>query len=329
MLHLRYRLFIDQIMNKTGVLLALMEFLYVTFPISGVQTWVFIPPLAAFVVSFFTSMGGISGAFILLPFQMSILGYTAPSVSATNQLFNIVATPSGVWRYLRENRMLWHLTWVVSAGSLPGVFVGAWLRLEFLPDPQSFKFFAGLVLLYLGGKLFFEVINSGQRSSGTPTIKSNRLENTFVISNSRFSLKTVDYEFNGQSYSFSVPLVFVLCMGVGVVGGIYGIGGGAIIAPFLVTIFSLPVYTVAGAALMATFVTSVAGVFFYQLLAPIYSSMLVAPDWYLGAAMGIGGFYGIYLGARCQKYVPSMAIKLILCFCVMFVALKYIIGFIW
>ncbi len=46
------------------------------------QIYAFIPPLVALVVSFFTSMGGISGAFLLLPFQMSVLNYTSPSVSA-------------------------------------------------------------------------------------------------------------------------------------------------------------------------------------------------------------------------------------------------------
>ena len=60
------------------------------FPASGVEVSPLVPPLVAFVVSFFTSMGGVSGAFLLLPFQMSFLGYVAPSVSATNQLFNIV-----------------------------------------------------------------------------------------------------------------------------------------------------------------------------------------------------------------------------------------------
>ena len=39
-----------------------------------------------------------------------------------------------------------------------------------------------------------------------------------------------------------------------------GIGGGAIMAPFFVSVFGLPVYTVAGAALMGTLITSVAGV---------------------------------------------------------------------
>jgi len=47
----------------------MFEFLNYTFPISGVTTNVLIPPIVALIVSFFTSMGGVSGAFLLLPFS--------------------------------------------------------------------------------------------------------------------------------------------------------------------------------------------------------------------------------------------------------------------
>ena len=77
------------------------------FAVSGVDVNPFLPPLVAFVVSFFTSMGGVSGAFLLLPFQVSVLGFTSPAVSPTNLIFNIVAIPSGVYRYIREGRMAW------------------------------------------------------------------------------------------------------------------------------------------------------------------------------------------------------------------------------
>jgi hypothetical protein len=114
---------------------------------------------------------------------------------------------------------------------------------------------------------------------------------------------------------------------VGIIGGVYGIGGGAIIAPFFVTFFGLPVYTVAGAALMGTFVTSVAGVAFYQAIAPFHPEMSVAPDWALGILFGIGGMAGMYLGARCQKFVPTRAIKWMLAGIIVFTALKYIFTF--
>jgi len=128
------------------------------FPVAGVQTPLWLPPAVAFGISFFTSMGGVSGAFLLLPFQVSILGYSAPSVSATNQVFNIVAIPSGVYRYIKEGRMLWPLTMAVIIGTLPGVFIGAWVRIAYLPNPQNFKFFAGLVLSYIGWRLLTDIV---------------------------------------------------------------------------------------------------------------------------------------------------------------------------
>jgi len=45
------------------------------FPIAGIEVAFWIPPLVAFIISFFTSMGGVSGAFLLLPFQISFLNY--------------------------------------------------------------------------------------------------------------------------------------------------------------------------------------------------------------------------------------------------------------
>ena len=100
-----------------------METMYVLFPLSGVKTWVFLPPLVALAVSTFTSMGGVSGAFLLLPYQMSVLGFTSPAVSSTNFVYNIVAIPSGVFQYFREGRMAWPLAWVIIVGTLPGVFI--------------------------------------------------------------------------------------------------------------------------------------------------------------------------------------------------------------
>lgn len=295
------------------------------FPVSGVEVNPLVPFGVAFIISFFTSMGGVSGAFLLLPFQMSFLGYTAPSVSATNHVFNIVAIPSGVYRYVREGRMLWPLTWAVIIGTLPGVFIGAWIRIVYLPNPDSFKLFVGFVLLYIGWRLLLDVYRRKSDNKGkVPSAPAGTSHSVRVIAS---TLRKVEFDYDSEIYRFSTPTVYGICFLVGIAGGIYGIGGGSIVAPFFVAIIGLPVYAVAGAALMGTFVTSVAGVFFYQILAQFHPHLSVAPDWRLGALFGIGGILGMYLGARTQKYVPSRVIKGMLCACVLFVAGKYLLGF--
>ena len=295
------------------------------FPVSGVEVNPVIPFIVAFVVSFFTSMGGVSGAFLLLPFQVSILGYSAPSVSATNQVFNIIAIPSGVLRYIREGRMLWPLTWAVIIGTLPGVFIGAWVRIEYLPDPKNFKLFVGLVLLYIGFRLFTDVIKNKSVKNGPNTTHTATRRRTVKLLES--TIKQVRFDYDGETYQFYPWIVYIICFLVGIIGGIYGIGGGSIVAPFFVAIIGLPVYTVAGAALMGTFITSVAGVVFFQYLSLMYTDMAVAPDWILGGLFGLGGLLGVYLGARTQKFVPARIIKGILCFCVLFVAVRYVVGY--
>jgi hypothetical protein len=86
-------------------------------------------------------------------------------------------------------------------------------------------------------------------------------------------------------------------------------------------------WSLAGAALMGTFITSVAGVAFYEYLSLLHTDMAVAPDWILGILFGFGGLLGMYLGARTQKFVPARIIKSILCACVIFVAFRYIMEF--
>lgn len=309
------------------------------FPVSGVDVSPWLPPLIACVVSFFTSMGGVSGAFLLLPFQMSVLGYTSPSVSSTNQLFNIVAIPSGVYRYIREGRMVWPLTWAVIVGTLPGVLIGAIVRVRYLPDAKHFKLFAAMVLLYIGARLVRDLTK--KKAPGQDKAAAERKFQELVRAHREkaggaalapvcvraFSLSRICYEFYGETYEVSTLGILSLSAVVGVVGGVYGIGGGAIIAPFFVSFFRLPVYTVAGAALMGTFITSVAGVAFYQIIAPFYPAVSVAPDWSLGVLFGIGGMVGMYLGARCQKYVPARYIKWMLAGCILFLAAKYVRDF--
>jgi uncharacterized membrane protein YfcA len=296
-----------------------MEFLHLHFSVSGVETNIFIPPLVAFIISLFTSMGGISGAFLLLPFQMSFLGFTSPSVTSTNFLFNVTGTPGGVYRYARECRFVWPVAILIVAGIIPGVLVGYYLRLTYFPDPNTFKFFVGCILLLVAFKLLKEAFKRKVETTQNGCAFSDRVEESSI------ELKITRFKFKGATHSFATAKLLGLALAVGIIGGIYGIGGGSIIAPFLITFFRLPVYAIAGAVLLGTFASSLAGVAFYSLI-PI-NGTVAAPDWLLGFLFGAGGLLGMYLGARVQKYAPERWIKLMLGGMIIIVASKYILRF--
>lgn len=253
-----------------------------------------LPPVAAFVVSFFASMAGLSGGVLLLPFQVSVLGITGPAITGTNMVFNIIATPSGVYRYFREGRLIWPLTVLIVAGTAPGVILGGLIRIYWLPDPVRFKTFAGFVLLYVGVRMFLDLRKREKAENGE-----------FRVRLLEFNWRRFAFEFQGRSYRARPASVFLLTFVVGIIGGAYGLGGGAIIAPFLVAIWGLPVHAVAGATLMGTLLTSAVGVAFY-------TGMGMAPDWRLGLLFGAGGMAGMYLGARTQRFVPVFWLKLML-----------------
>ena len=275
----------------------------IEFPVSGVEVNPLLPLLAAFLVSAVTTPAGVSGAFLLLPFQVSVLGFTSPAVSPTNLIFNVAATPGGIYRYARDGSIYWPLARIIVLGSLPGVFVGALLRVTVFADPRAFRFFVGLVLIYLGLRLLLETFGSASGSSADATGSSP----LFELSGSRNYL-------------------LLLAFGVGVMGGIYSIGGGAIIAPFLVAIFRLPVRAVAGAALVGTLVTSVAGIAFFEVLAQVGSAPDASPDWLLGLTLGLGGLLGTYAGARLQRRLPETGIKATLGLLVLLLAASYLLA---
>ena len=307
---------------------------------TGFDGPLWIPPLVAFGIAFFTSMGGVSGAFLLLPIQLSFLGIAGPSASATNHFYNVLAIPGGVRRYVREQRMVWPLAMAIVVGTVPGVLVGTVVRIVYLPDPRDFKLFAALVLLYIGWRLARSIVGAGRggwsgqgaalrgKSGGPGEGSDPEVVAPPEVRIQEASPRRIRYTFLDGTHSVSVPGLVALSLVVGVVGGIYGIGGGSIMAPFLVTVFGLPIHTIAGATLLGTFATSLVGVLFYQALAPFFPDLSVAPIWGLGLLFGAGGMMGMYLGARFQRFVPPSAIKVMLCGVTLFAATKYVLQFI-
>ena len=249
--------------------------------------WVYVAALtASFVVATVASPAGVSGAVLLLPFQVGVLGTPSPSVTPTNLLYNVVATPGALYRYWRQGQTGGRLTRLLVLGTLPGVVAGSVIRVELLPGQTSFDVVIACVLVPLGAWLLV-----GRRPH----------------TSSRWALPP--------------SVLAIIAAAVGCVGGIYGIGGGAILAPVLIGSGRRPA-EVAPATLASTFVTSVAGVATFLVLSN-HRHGSIAPDWGVGIALGVGGLIGGYTGARLQPHLPESAIRQVLGLLVLVIGIRY------
>ncbi|MEM2153140.1 MAG: sulfite exporter TauE/SafE family protein [Candidatus Bathyarchaeia archaeon] len=272
--------------------------------------WV-IAILASFLIALLSSPIGMSGAFLLLPLQISVFGLTSPVANSTNLIYNLIATPSGVYRYIREKRMNWPLATIIALTPIPGAYIGVYIRTRFLLDPKLFKFLVGLILLSLSLRIGYYTLKPKNTSLiGDATIKTRRI-----------GLRRVEYEFMGNIYSIPTIPLTIISISTGVIGGIYGIGGAAIISPILISILHLPIHTIAGATLLTTLTTSTFTLINYHIMG-------YPPNWNIGLTLGIGGILGTYLGAKLQKHIPEKILGIILLTTTLTTSTNYILQYI-
>jgi uncharacterized membrane protein YfcA len=122
-------------------------------------------------------------------------------------LFNIVAVPGALLRYRQGSQLVGPLT----RRLVPGVVLGAGVRVFAVPGPREFRLVVAAVLLPLGLWLCARAFLPIRRQP-------------------------------------SARLILALGVAAGTVGGIYGIGGGSILGPVLAG-YGLPVAVIAPAAL--------------------------------------------------------------------------------
>ena len=242
----------------------------------------------ALLISAFSAPAGVSGAVFLLPIQVSVLDVPSPAATPTNLLYNLLAIPGPLIRFARERTLGGRLPRLLVVGAAPGAVIGAVIRVEVLSGTNAFFVAMGAVLIPLGLLLLFG-----------PDVRPRR------------SIAIRDR-----------PLVGFSLL-VGIVGGIYGIGGGSIMAPVLVST-GLSVRAVAPAALASTYATSLAGIGAYAILS-LGSGGDIAPDWVLGLFLGAGGLIGGYVGASIQPRVSEPTLRRVLGILALGVGLRYLV----
>jgi uncharacterized membrane protein YfcA len=221
-----------------------------------------------------TAPVGISGAVLLLPAQVSVLAVAPLAVTPTSLLYNVIATPGAIVRYARQRQLDRRLAATLAIGTLPGVVVGAWLRVEHLSGIEALRVLMAIVLLASASTVLIP------RATPPRTVEPG------------------------------AAALIATALPIGLLGGLVGIGGGSLLAPLLVALGGA-ITRIAPAALVVTWLTSLVGLGAFAGLATLGRSDAAA-DWPVGIALGVGGMCGGWLGARLQPSLPAPALRLLL-----------------
>jgi len=298
------------------------------FPLAGVAVPLWHLLWLGFWTGYTMALVGEATGIFSLPYAMSILRFDNVHVSPTNLVITVINPLGALLGFRRAGQ--WNLDFALwpCLGALIGSQAGPFIRVKYLSDPVPFKALVGLALFWLGAHLVWEITPwylrtrdaqrlflerfrarareaalAGRLPSGIP--EGARIE-TLERSWRRLRIGFLD-----QQWTLSVPVLFVLGLGVGAVASTFGVGGGFLMTPLLVTLFKLPMYVLVAATIPFVMLQSIVGLFSYMVVVPALTGHYEPPEWAFGLLAAAPAVFGAWLAAKTQRFVPEAYLKLV------------------
>jgi hypothetical protein len=256
---------------------------------------------------FASGLLGVGGGFIIVPISYWVIkAMGIPQAIALRTAFGtslLVILPtviSGAWRHNREKVIHWKAALVLGLSGLIGAFGGATLA-SYLSGNILEIILGGLFLvaaLWMGlGRRIMSKSTNGEGVESSPSLKE-------------------------------APWLSAICgLPIGVLVGLTGVGGGALIVPVLVMIFCFPMHMAIGTSLASIMFTSLGGIIGYIIngigVSPLPYSVgyINLPIWLCLAATSIPL---AQLGARVAHALPARRLQYLFIAFMVYVGLKMV-----
>lgn len=270
-------------------------------------------------------VGEASGIFSL-PYSMSILQFNNVIVSPTSLVTTFLNPFGALFGYWRGRQWNLDLALWLCLGAVLGSPIGPFIRVYLLYDPVPFKAFVGLSLLIMGihlwiqitpwylsrttrQKLFKEKFDGMMKERLMDGKAPSGLPSDFAIITLERSLKHIKICYWGEEQRFSVPIMALIGFLVGVVASAFGVGGGFMLVPILVTFYGLPMYVLVAATIPYVITLSITGLISYTLVLPMLTGVSTPPEWGFGLFVASGAILGAWLASKTQKFIPEHYLK--------------------
>lgn len=239
------------------------------------------------------SIVGIGGGIIIVPtliffgITQGILHHITPQTAIGTSSIILIATGlSSTLGYLKVKQVDIRNGLILIIGILPGAFIGAYLS-RFL-TMHSFNLYFGLFLILVSILLMIRY--------KIPPLK--------LCQKPKYMKTYIDGRGERHVYGVAPVIAVVAAFIIGLTSGLFGIGGGVLMTPFLLIVFRFPPHVAVGTSMMIIFFSSVAGSIGHVIQGHVV--------WSYGLILILSSYIGAQIGVKVNKTIKSDMVVLIL-----------------
>ncbi len=249
---------------------------------------------------------GVGGGIITVPVLLYLsdilpeMNDITPQVAVGTSLLVIVFTGlSSTLAYVKLKTVDYRSGFIFFIGSGPGGVVGAILNKSL--NASAFLVYFGLFMIFISLILMLR-----------GKIKPMKYKQ------GKFGIEKIYQEKDGteHSYGYNPILAILVSFIVGLTGGLFGVGGGALMVPAMLLLFSFPPHIAVATSMLMIFLSS--------LTSSIAHISLNNIDWVLALLLIPGAWIGGKLGAYINSKLQSSTIVICLRFTLIIIGIRLI-----
>lgn len=239
------------------------------------------------------SIVGIGGGIIVVP-TLVYLGVnhhflhviTTQIAIGTSSVILIVTGLSSSLGYLKTKQVDIKNGSIFLFGLLPGSLIGSFLSRYLTLD--SFNLYFGIFMIGVSILLMIRY----------------KIKPFKIFDKPQYERAYIDVE--GKTYHYSVPPFFAFCttLFIGVLTGLFGIGGGALMTPLMLIVFRFPPHVAVGTSMMM--------IFFSSVMSSIGHIVQGHVAWGYSIVLIISSVIGAQIGVRVNRSIKSDTVVMLL-----------------
>jgi hypothetical protein len=252
----------------------------------------------------FGSIVGLGGGIIIVPALMyagpRLLGETMSTATAVGTSLTVLVFTalSSTVVFVREKKVDFQSGWLYFASSGPAAVFGASLTGHIPARPFEIAF--GVFMLLMAALMTL-------RDRLKPASIGWSVRRTYTDPQGRQFV-----------YGYNVPSALAIGFAVGLVSGLFGIGGGSLFVPAMVLLFRYPPHVATATSMFVIFLSSIFGSVTHWLNGEA--------DGFAVLALAPGALIGGWLGARIVRRISGQALLWLLRGTLVLFAIRMIVG---